>query len=114
MQRRFRLKHSSDFVRLRAEGRTWRHPLMTLAIVPNTLADNRFGFIVSRHIGGAVTRNRTKRLMREAVRQKTPRLKTGFDVAFIARNEIVSQPYSAISAAIEELFGRAKMWREGL
>ncbi|HLY26005.1 MAG TPA: ribonuclease P protein component [Aggregatilineales bacterium] len=112
MQRQFRLKHSADFARLRAEGRTWRHPLLTLSIAPNSLAGNRFGFVVSRHIGGAVVRNRTKRLMRQAVRQAAARLKPGFDVAFIARNEIVSQPYSAVSAAIEELFGRAKMWRE--
>jgi len=114
MQRPFRLRRSADFARLRAEGRTWRHPLMTLAIAPNALPNNRFGFVVSRHIGGAVVRNRAKRLLREAVRQVATRLKTGFDVVFIARNEIVSEPYSAIRVAVEELFGRAKLWREGL
>jgi ribonuclease P protein component len=114
VQRQFRLKRSADFARLRAEGRTWRHPLLTLAVAPNALERNRYGFVVSKHIGGAVVRNRTKRLMRQAVRLVAPRLKPGFDVALIARNEIVTQPYTAVSAAIDELLGRAKLWREGL
>jgi ribonuclease P protein component len=112
MQRQFRLRHSGDFERLRAEGRVWRHPFLMMSVAPNALAHNRYGFIVSRRLGGAVVRNRVRRLLRESVRLTLPHLKSGFDIAFIARNEIVGQPYRNVSSALEELFKRAKLWQE--
>lgn len=112
MQRQFRLRNRADFERLRAEGRVWRHPYLTMSVAPNTLGYNRYGFIVTRHLGGAVVRNRVRRLMREAVRLSIPRLKPGFDMTFIARNEIVDQPYSNVQRALEDTFKRAKLWQE--
>jgi len=112
MQQQFRLRRSADFERLRAEGRTWRHPFLILAAAPNTLVHNRYGFITSRHLGGAVVRNRVRRVLREAVRQSMPRFKSGYDVTFIARNGIVGKSYSIVNAALEELFKRADLWQE--
>ena len=111
MQRQFRLRRSAEFERLRAEGRTWRHPLLTLAVAPNQLDHNRYGFIASRHLGGAVVRNRTRRVLREIVRLRNPALKPGFDVVIIARDEIVRQPYSKVREALEGLFKRAGLWQ---
>jgi ribonuclease P protein component len=113
MQRQFRLTRSADFERLRAEGRVWRHPFLTLSVAPNALAYNRFGFITSRKLGGAVVRNRVRRLLREAIRLSLPHMKVGFDIVLIARNEIVGQPYNKISAVLEELLKRANMWQSG-
>jgi len=112
MQRQFRLRSSADFERLRNEGRVWRHPFLTMSVAPNALGHNRYGFIVSRRLGGAVVRNRARRLLREAVRLSMPRLKPGFDITFIARNEIVGQPYSNVKGALEDVFKRAKLWQE--
>ena len=112
MQRQFRLRHSADFQRLRAEGKTWRHPFFTLSAAPNTLPTSRFGFIISRRVGNAVVRNRVRRLLREAVRHALPRLKAGFDIVFIVRNEIVNQPYSEVCQTLEQMFKRAKLWQE--
>jgi len=112
MQRQHRLHRSADFDRLRAEGRVLRHPLVMMSVAPNALAHNRYGFVTSRHLGGAVVRNRVRRLLREAVRRLMPRLKTGYDFAFIARNEIAGQPYSKVLDALEGLFKRAGLWQE--
>ena len=109
MQRPFRLRRGADFARLRAEGRTWHHPFVTMAVAPNTLGHNRYGFIVSRRLGGAVVRNRVRRQIREAVRLAMPNLRAGFDISFIARNEIGGQPYNKIKDALDELFRRAKL-----
>ena len=111
MQRQFRLRRSADFERMRAEGRTWRHPLLTLSVAPNQLDHNRYGFIASRRLGGAVVRNRTRRVLREIVRAASPALAPGFDIILIARDEIVRHPYSKIREALEVLFRRVGLWQ---
>jgi ribonuclease P protein component len=80
-------------------------------VAPNLLSHNRYGFIASRRLGSAVVRNRVRRILREVVRRSEPRLKTGFDITFVARNEIVTQPYSTIQDALGELFRRASLWQ---
>jgi ribonuclease P protein component len=110
MQCRFRLRHSADFQRVRARGQRWHHPFVTMSIAPNELTHNRYGFVVSRRLGGAVVRNRTRRLLREAVRLSNARLKAGFDVVLIAHNPIVDQPYNKVDEAVGELFRRARLW----
>lgn len=48
-------------------------------------APSRFGIVASRKVGGAVQRNRAKRLVREAFRQTPELWPRGADVVFIVR-----------------------------
>ena len=84
--RELRLRRGSDIDRVRSRGRSWSSRLLVLAILPNDLAHNRYGFAVGKKVGGSVERNRAKRLMREAIRVRHPELKQGNDVLLIARN----------------------------
>src|SRR5262249_31559216 len=111
MQRQFRLRRSADFDNLRAHGKTWRHPFLTMAVTPNGLAYNRYGYITSHRLGGAVVRNRVRRVLREIVRLSGSSLKNGNDILFIARNEIVEQPYGKVKDSLEGLFKRADLWQ---
>ena len=105
MQRQFRLRQRADFEQARARGRQWHHHFLTLVVAPNDLTHNRYGFVTSRRLGGAVVRNRVRRIMRESVRLMN--LRPGFDMIFLARNTIVGQPYKNVNAAIRELMQRA-------
>ena len=72
----------------------------------NGLTHSRFGFSVSRYIGGAVKRNRVKRLMREAVRSRIEQIAPGYDLVFIARNPICSASSGDIHHSITKLLDR--------
>lgn len=107
MHKRQRLKDPAAFARLRYDGETYRHPLMVISFVPNDLTYNRYGFITTKRLGNAVTRNRVRRLLRESMRQVI--LKPGYDVAVIARGRIVGQPYRVVFHSLCDTLRRAAL-----
>jgi ribonuclease P protein component len=110
MQRHLRLHRQEDFQRLRATGRVWRHPFFILSVTPNDLPHNRYGFVTSKQLGSAVTRNRIRRRLREVMRHAHPYLISGYDMALIARGPAAGQSYRVIAAAIHGLLKQAGLW----
>lgn len=86
--RQHRLRRNNDFERVRARGRSWPSRTVVLSAVENGTGANRYGFAAGKRVGGAVERNRAKRLLREATRVLHPRLRQGFDIVLIARNSV--------------------------
>lgn len=64
---RMRLKGQIDFERVFRQGRIWRGKYFQFRVLA-TLGEARMGIGVSRRFGNAVTRNRVKRMIREAFR----------------------------------------------
>ena len=64
------------------------------------------GITVTKKVGGAVTRNRIKRLVREYFRQNQHRLKAPVDVNVIAKKACCQQESSLLAASLDNLFNR--------
>jgi ribonuclease P protein component len=84
-----RLSRSADFDAVYRRGRSAssRH-LVVYAFARDpgaTASEPRVGLTVSRKVGGAVERNRVKRLLREASARVTPSLAANVDLVIVAR-----------------------------
>ncbi|MBR6101289.1 MAG: ribonuclease P protein component [Ruminococcus sp.] len=77
---------------------------LTVYYLPNKLPVNRFGISVSKKNGGAVQRNRIKRIFRAAYRLCETEFPIGYDIIFAARND-ASEKTSA--EVVRFLRGRA-------
>lgn len=107
LRKPYRLKQSKRFIEVRRQGRSFVHRLIVLSVLPNELSHSRFGFSVSRHIGGAVKRNRTRRLMREAVRLQLQDIVPGYDMVFIARKPVRDATFADVQCAVNHLLNQA-------
>ena len=107
LRRCVRLTDPARFRQVRLEGRSWVHPLLVLCALPNDWPYSRFGISVSRWVGKAVMRNRTKRRLREAIRGLWKDVSPGWDMVFVARPPLQRQPFDQISVAVREVLQRA-------
>jgi ribonuclease P protein component len=111
VQRRFRLTRSTDFKRVRNVGKSFAHPLVVLIVLVSEESGLRVGVAAGRAVGGAVQRNRAKRLLREAIRPEIPSLRLEHDLVLIARAPLLQAEFVDIKKAIHGLLRRANLFQ---
>ena len=91
-----RLRKRPEFQKAYAEGARSHGRLMTVFVLRREDDRTRLGIAATKKLGGAVERNRAKRLVREMFRQHaTP---PGLDVVVVPRRDLVNASLAAIEA----------------
>lgn len=109
MKRRFRLKKTADFERVRRLGKSFPHPLIVLIVRENEAENLRVGVAAGRRLGNAVQRNRAKRLIRSSIQAQLNCIKPGHDLLLIARKPMIEASFLEVQSAIQYLLQRANL-----
>ena len=99
------LRSPSQFRKVYAEGKRIATP-NAVVVYRQAGGDTGpyFGFVASKRVGGAVQRNRAKRLLREVVRERLERFqRKDLWIVFIARSSILDNNYSDILSDLDRV-----------
>lgn len=110
--RRGRLTRSAEFDRVYRQGRSFANRHLAVYAFPRPGEEaTRLGLSVGRKVGGAVDRNRVKRLLREAFATRRPAITGAHDVVIVARPDVLElaerEGVEGIAATLDELLVRA-------
>jgi ribonuclease P protein component len=105
-----RLTQASEYERVKRDGLVGRGKLLMLSTVAiENSGLSRVGFITSRRLGSAVSRNRVRRRLREIVRRHQHDLRQDFWIVIVARREAAIASYRALEDEWLRLARRASI-----
>jgi ribonuclease P protein component len=98
------IRRRTDFQQVYERGRKIHSRYATVFVLPNTLGISRLGIAATRKFGGAVQRNRAKRLIREVFRRN--KIARGLDIVVVPRRELLGASLNALEADYRNLLER--------
>jgi len=103
VNRKYRLRGSTNFKRVRLQGTAIAHPLFVLIYAPNITGRVRVGVAAGRSIGNAVQRNRAKRRLRASIQPFLEQIQPGTDLVILARKPLLQASFSQINQAMAKI-----------
>ena len=102
-----RLTHAHQFEEAFASGTKFVGKLMVLWLRSAPDADGRLGIVTSRKVGGAVQRNRARRMIREAFRLNQHAIAKSADLVFVARFRLPEASLEDVEKELLKLAAKA-------
>ena len=107
------LKQNRAFRAVYGRGKSFANRLLVMYVLQGAPETNRLGVTVSRKVGGAVTRNRVRRLIKENFRQSEPDIVIGYDMVIVARAAAGrlkrAEAFGAVGAALRHLLTKHQL-----
>ena len=107
------LRGKKDFNAVHNRGRSVANQALVLLVVHDERFNGKVGFAASKKLGGAVVRNRVKRLMREAYRLNKNSLRRDFAMILVGRKFLVKAKFADAEKAFLDLCRRAQLLTNG-
>jgi ribonuclease P protein component len=101
-----RLHRRAEFRKVYERGVKAHGRFMMLTALPNALPFARLGVAATRKLGGAVARNRAKRLIREVFRRN--KIAPGFDIVVVPKRELFDASLTALEAEFRQILERTR------
>ena len=99
-----RIRRRAEFQRVYEDGFRVSSRFSTVFLLPNNQAAGRLGIAATRKLGGAVVRNKAKRLIREVFRRN--KIAPGYDVVVIPKRELINASLTVLEADYRTLVER--------
>ncbi|MBR6088453.1 MAG: ribonuclease P protein component [Anaerolineaceae bacterium] len=113
MDRKNRLNNSLDIQRVRRSGKSIGHPLFVLLFTGDKNVTNApVGVIASKAVGGAVERNRAKRVLRSAATLLHENIRPDCMILLIARKAILDHDTPEVTEILADQLKKAGIYRE--
>jgi ribonuclease P protein component len=107
-----RIKQGRDFLRIKTEGKRLGSGCLLANWALSGDAPSRLGVVTSRAVGDAVTRNRARRLLREAFRVHQLDLCQPVDMVLVARPSIVGKHFQEVERDLLAAFRRGGLLKD--
>ena len=108
---RERIRRRADFQLVYDKGTRVHGRFSTVFALSNALPVGRLGIAATRKLGGAVQRNRAKRLIREVFRRN--KIAPGFDVVVIPKRELLDAGLTALENDYRNSIARSLRRQQG-
>ena len=100
-----RIRRRAEYLQIYDRGVKTHGRYLTLFTLSNGLPVGRLGIAATRRLGGAVERNRAKRLIREVFRRN--KLAPGFDIVVIPKRELLDASLTALETEFRNTLERS-------
>lgn len=108
----YRLTKDKEFDNVFKHGQAGFDKIVGIKAVRNQTDKSRFGIVVSAKISKkAVERNKIKRQIREIIRARLDKIKSGYDIMIISLPDILGKNYQEIEESISRNFKRLGLYK---
>lgn len=105
-----RLRRSGEFKKVREQGRQAQGRFLRVGVLDEADGSKSVGIVTSRRVGGAVTRNKIRRRLREILRECLPQISAGLRVVVVAKPAAAEAEFPALRAEWLLLAGRLSIF----
>ena len=99
-----RILKRTDYQRIQRRGQKFRQRHLLGIALPLNGNKSKIGFTVSRKVGGAVVRNRLKRLLREIVRHEMLNMSSTWELVLILHPNAKDADFDQLNEEVTNIF----------
>lgn len=112
MDKIYRLRNNMEFKKVYNGGKNYWNRNLVLYVRKNNMENSRVGYSITKKIGNSVVRNKVRRRMKEIHRLNFNNVKSGYDLIFIPKRNVVDISYKEMESAMLHILKLSKVFKE--